>query len=394
MLAWDEFRLDHPALRSDRYAYYERCRAASPIQARQVPLGDGRSLQQLFLLSYGAARDMLTHEAARRRPSGAGEPDDDAAAFVLSWLVFRDPPRHEKLRALMQPAFSPQRLQALEERICHRIEHILSDLSGPVDVVAEIAVPLPLLVLCDLIGLPEGDWQQLRGWSERLSPLVLGQPAPPDALGEDMLLFFSDALTRNRGAETLMGSLATAAAEGALSHKETIANMVFLVWAGHETTARLIGSLIRLLISQPAALARLRQDPARVPAAVDEALRLESPVQMATRWATADIPVEGCVVPAGSMVTAVLGAANRDPDRFADPAVYDLDRKSQHLASFGFGPHYCLGDRLARLECRLLLERLLRRFPSWHAADREPDWDDSVALRGLKNLTVDFSRVV
>lgn len=391
MLALDEFRLDHPALRGDRYAYFERCRATSSMHRRTVSLGDGRSIERIFLLNYADVRAMLTHEAARRRPPGATMPTTGTAGFVLNWVVFRDPPEHEALRSLLQPAFSPQRLRALEGRIRHWIDHRLAKLPGTIDVVAEITGPLPLLVLCDLAGLPADDWPRLRDWSERMTPLLLLETAAPDTFDTEMLVYFEDALERNRGADTLMGAMAKAVSEGALSREDAIANVAFLAWAGHETTARLMGNMVSLLLERPDVLARLRREPALVGAAVDEALRLEPPVQFTSRWATADISVDSGVIPAGSMVTAVLAAANRDPARFADPATFDLDRESQFLASFGFGPHYCLGDRLGRLESHLLLQQLLERFPDWQSVEGGTQWDEAVAMHGLKSLSATFS---
>jgi hypothetical protein len=362
------------------------------MHRRTVNLGDGRSMERIFLLDYADVKAMLTHEAARRRPPGATMPTTGTAGFVLNWVVFRDPPEHEALRSLLQPAFSPQRLRALEARIRHWIDRRLAKLPGTIDVVAEITGPLPLLVLCDLAGLPADDWPRLRDWSERMTPLLLLESAAPDTFDTEMLVYFEDALERNRGADTLMGAMAKAVSEGALSREDAIANVAFLAWAGHETTARLMGNMVSLLLERPEVLARLRREPALVGAAVDEALRLEPPVQITSRWATADIPVEAGVIPAGSMVTAVLAAANRDPARFADAGTFDLDRESQMLASFGFGPHYCLGDRLGRLESHLLLQQLLDRFPDWQPVEGGTRWDDSVAMHGLKSLTATFSQ--
>lgn len=386
------FDVTHPAWRDDRYGYFERCRVEADIHVQTVTLGGTRTLRRYYLLDYASVQRLMTSEAATRRPApGPIDPDlHPVAAFVFRWVVFQDPPDHGPLRRLMQPAFSAPRLRALEHRIGYWIDDRLQAIDRPVDVIGHIAVPLPLLVLCDILGLAHGDLPRLQKWSAALTPMLLDPTQAPDRPDPEMLAAVADALDDNRGADTLLGRLRQAVADGQLSRDAAVANAMFLVWAGHETTARLIGNLVWLLLKDPAALARLRQAPDLVPVAVNEALRLESPIQLATRWASADLDLGQTQIPAGSLVTPVLAAANRDPMRFARPHHFDLDRPLEPIASFGFGAHYCLGDRLARLETQLLLQQLLARFPRWQALDTTPDWDPAVALRGLGSLTVDF----
>ncbi|MBM3567339.1 MAG: cytochrome P450 [Alphaproteobacteria bacterium] len=294
-------------------------------------------------------------------------------------LVFNDPPLHTRVRRLLAPAFTPRALGLLETKFVALVDGLLdrAETRGGMDTIADYAAALPVEIVGDMLGVPREERGPLREWS--LSILGALEPVPsPAALdwGNRSVRDFTDYLTRHiarfradpglvdrLGMGEVMAMLLAESKDGdRLTDVELIQNCIFILNAGHETTANLIGNGIALLIDHPEQMARLRADPGLIRSAVEEMLRYESSNQLGNRRATEDVEIGGVAMPAGTFITLGIGAANRDPEEFADPERFDIGRAPNRHLAFGGGIHACAGMSLARLEGRIAIERLLARF--------------------------------
>jgi len=269
------------------------------------------------------------------------------------------------------------------------------------DVIADLAYPLPVTVICEMLGVPLEDHDAIRGWSSDIARSLdaIGLLADPDvvkrggdarrALGEYFRRLLPE---RRRNPQADLLSLLIAAEEQGdrLNEGELLAMCMLLFIAGHETTVNLIGNGLLALLNHPDQLGQLRDDPALIPVAVEELLRYDSPVQRTARITNADVEIQGRQIPTGSMVVAAIGAANRDPSHFVDPDRLDIARADNRHVAFGFGIHFCIGAPLARVEGQIALATLLRRMPTIALETTTPDWRESSTLRGLKTLPVSF----
>jgi hypothetical protein len=321
----------------------------------------------------------------------------DVVAVLRDWLVFRDPPDHTRLRALLQKTFTPRRLEATRPWIEGTIGALLDPIAerGETDFLRDFAFPLPALVIAHLLGAPPADTEAIKEWSDRLAAYLGGAVDERDNFAEaqaglaSLVAYFRALLDerRRRPGDDLMSALLRAEHEGQrLTPDEVVANCVLLLFAGHETTTNLLGNGLYHLLRQPEQLAALRAEPGLVPGAVEELLRYDGPVPATLKIATEAVEWHGRRIAPGERVLPFLSAANRDPRRFAEPDALDVRRApSRHLA-FAFGIHFCLGAPLARLEARLALEVLLARFPHLELAREDPPWKPQIFLRGLATL--------
>lgn len=315
-----------------------------------------------------------------------------------------DPPDHTRIRRLVSKAFTPRAVEQIRARTGEMVDEILDDLAtreGPVDLISELAFPLPFAVISEMLGMPEGDRDQLRTWShlvtQFLDPILAFQNAEAIFEASDnMWAVVNEAIAwkRARGDEgDLLSALIAAEDDGdTLSDAELVENVVLLFLAGHETTVNLIGNGTHALLEHPDQLARLVADPSLDANAVEELLRYDSPVQFSRRIALEPIEVAGQVVAPGEFVMTCLGAANRDPLKFGPTAAeLDLGRSdAREHVSFGSGVHHCLGAALARLEGQEAIGRLVRRFPDIAAAGA-PTINGRLVLRGYDELPVTLS---
>jgi cytochrome P450 len=314
-------------------------------------------------------------------------------------MLNRDPPDHTRLRRLVSKAFTPRAIERLRPRVQAAVDAALdrAAAAGELDVVGELAFPVPFTVICEMLGMPAADRDRVREWSHlivrSLEPLV--DPALILRIaeaGDQMRAFIGDVIAHKRRApaDDMLTALIQAEEQGdVLSDEELLEQVILLFIAGHETTVNLIGNGTLALLRHPDQLARLRHDPSLLPNAVEELLRYDSPVQMSRRITLADVEVGGRTIEAGSFVALVLASANRDPALWGDDADrLDLARPNaaEHV-SFGGGHHYCLGAALARLEAQVALGTLVRRFPGLRLAG-EPVWNGRINLRGLERLPV------
>jgi cytochrome P450 len=316
----------------------------------------------------------------------------------LSTLIHLDPPDHTRLRRLVQTAFTPRRVESIRQKAERIVDDVLMKLSvgDEIDVIADLAYPMPLAIICDLLGVAESDRSLVRDWSEWLAksidPGVLRSPELNNRIQRaqtDFIAFMVDLIAhrRSRPADDLLSQLVSAELDGdRLAEHELIGLAVLLLVAGHETTVNLVGNGLLALLSNRDQLSRVvvgSVDDRRV---VDELLRYDSPVQMTTRIALEPIELSCATVPTGHVVVLLLGAANNDPSAFADPRRLDvsLDRATPHLA-FGNGIHHCLGAALARAEGEVAITKLVRRFPAMQLVG-ESEIRPTFVLRGREEL--------
>ncbi|WP_346620293.1 cytochrome P450 [Blastococcus montanus] len=390
-----------PALREQPYGLYEQVRARGPLSASSLGLvTTSHAVAQQVLRSdrFGVGWDRSGAPRTIRWALRFG--DDPAAAGVAeppSMLVV-DPPDHTRFRRLVSRAFTPRATAAFEPTIRRTAERLLDDLArraGTVDLVEAYAAQLPVLVIADLLGVPVARREDFLRWgAAAAATLDPGLPLRRYLVAEralrDMHEFLGDHFARLRRdpGEDLVSRLVTLPPEEALTDRELHATVLLLLGAGFETTVNLLGNAVVLLDAHRGQWDALRAEPAGWEAAVEEVLRLDSPVQLTGRSARAEVELGGRTVAAGTRVTLLLGAANRDPEVFPDPQRFDITRANarEHLA-FSGGIHYCLGAGLARLEGAIGLQALSERFPGLRVAGR-PVRRNLQTLRGFEVLPV------
>ena len=315
--------------------------------------------------------------------------------WIHRTLVFLDPPDHDRLRGLLARAFTPRqvaRITPITEQIA---ESLASDAAEArnVDLYDSFAQKLPLQVICSLLAIPSIDFDAVGDWTAALS-LATATPTPAARIGaDDAMKSFDDYVTRLvaerrvRPGDDLLSALIAVEENGdKLSREELVAMVVQLLYAGHETTRNLIGNGLITLLDHPGELARLRRDPGLIPNAVEEILRYEPPILFLSRVAQADVMQGGVAVRAGDLVHVNLASANRDPDVYPEPDRFDVGRADTHHLSFGWGMHFCMGASIARMEGRVALTTLLRRFSTIELAGARPEWAPATALRTLERF--------
>ena len=311
-------------------------------------------------------------------------------------MLFLDPPDHTRLRALVNKAFTPKTVNALEPHIRSILATLLDDIEDPgaFDLMQAVAQPLPVIVIAEMLGVPPEDRPQFKVWSAQrarlLEPTIGRREREAGAAASRAFDAYFRSIVEARRAEPrddILSALVQAEDEGErLTERETLNMLRLLLIAGNETTANLIGNGILALLRNPEQLRRLRDDPGLIPAAVEELMRFDSPVQTDFRRALADCEVNGFPVRKRDNIVVLLGAANRDPDMFENPDRLDVGRDQRSHLSFGRGIHHCLGAPLARLEGRIVLEMLLERFSEIGLLTDRPRFHRTIVLRGLESL--------
>ena len=376
---------------ADPYSVHARLRAQRPVTPVVMPGGPGAWL----ITGYAEARAALADpRLSKHMPGWQPEPGSIFAALDLHMLN-SDPPDHARLRKLVTKAFTARRVERLRPRITAITAGLLEDMSGraELDLLASFAFPLPITVICELLGVPAGDRDDFRAWS---ATIVANSAAPEvfQAHATAMVRYFTALLAAKRrepGDDLLSALIAARDEEDRLSEDELVSMAFLLLVAGHETTVNLIASGVLALLLNPAELARLRAEPALIGGAVEELLRYVNPVNHTTfRCAAEPVEIGGVRISRGDPVLVALSGANRDPARFGDPGLLDLGRDSSGHLAFGHGIHYCLGAPLARLEAEIAVSRLLARFGSISLAVPADSlrWRPSTLIHGLESLPV------
>jgi cytochrome P450 len=384
----------------DPYAVFERLRVDSPVHPVVLPRGLRAWLVTRYADVRAALADPKLHKDSRRIGDlferNHTEPNSRMVGTeALSYhMLNSDPPDHERLRRLVTKAFTARRI----ERMRPRIEEITAGLLAGIadrtefDLLDEFAFPLPITVICELLGVPTEDRDDFRLWSNTL--LSGGSPEEVRAAAGNMSQYLVDLVAGKRTApgDDIVSALVQASDdEDRLSEREITAMAFLLLVAGHETTVNLIGNGILALMRNPEQFAALRADRSLLPGAIEEFLRYEGPVTNATlRYTTEPTEIGGVTVPAGSFVVLALGSANRDPDRYHDPDRLDVERDVSGHVAFGHGIHYCLGAPLARLEAEIAFTGLLDTFDRIDIAVPNEDlrWRSGFVIRGLHQLPV------
>lgn len=323
------------------------------------------------------------------------------AQLMVKQMLFMDPPAHTRLRSLASQAFSPARVAVLRSHIREIVNRHLDavETKGQIDIIRDLAEPLPGIVTAEMLGVPLGDRHQLKDWSADFAEMLGNfQHNPENAprmlrTVEDMTAYFRENIRRQKDQpkEGLVHSLMTAEVDGdRLTEEEVVANSIVTMVGGQETTTNLIGNGVLSLLRNPAEMKRLREDISLIPEAIEEMLRYESPSQHTGRLAPADVQLGGRAIHKGQAVMAVMAAANRDPQRFPDPDRFDIGRKDNRHLAFGYAAHFCFGAALARVEGQEALEGILLRLPDLELEPGRLTWRNNLGLRGLTALPVRF----
>ncbi|MFE9096653.1 cytochrome P450 [Streptomyces sp. NPDC007264] len=413
---------------ADPYPSYAWLREHAPVHRTRLPSG----VEAWLVTRYADARQALADQRLSKNPAHHDEPvhargrtgiPGERKAELMTHLLNIDPPDHTRLRRLVSKAFTPRRVAEFAPRVQELADRLIDGFSGRghADLIREFAFPLPIYAICDLLGVPGEDQDDFRDWAGMM--LHLPGDAPPDPRGhgkgprggvarsvKKMRGYLADLIHRKREAlpgtpepgEDLISGLIRASDHGEhLTENEAAAMAFILLFAGFETTVNLIGNGTYALLTHPGQRARLQASLARherdlLATGVEELLRYDGPVEMATwRFATQPVTIGGQHIAPGDPVLVVLAAADRDPERFADPDALDLSRRDNQHLGYGHGIHYCLGAPLARLEGQTALATLLTRLPDLRLAVDPGDlrWRGGLIMRGLRTLPVEFAPV-
>jgi cytochrome P450 len=396
------YRLVDPVALANPYALYQRLRTEEPVCWDAF-------LKAWVVTRYDDVVVVLSDQrfSAVRTPSpqdladlGLGKLSPIAEVLVRQ-MLFMDASAHTRIRSLAAKAFTPRRVEQLRPHIQQIVDQLLSTVepSGRMDVVADLAGPLPQIVTAELLGLPRSDCPLLKAWSADFAQVLGNFQHNPDGSArvlrsiEDMTRYFAARVQERRvsPADGLIDALMSAEVQGErLTDQEVIANAIMMMVGGQETTTSLIGNGMMILLERPELLEQLRGDPSLLPAAIEEFLRYESPIQHTARMAAEDLELGGKQIRRRQAVIAVLGAANRDPAQFPDPDRVDIRRPENRHLAFGWAAHFCFGAPLARVEAQVAFATMLRRLPSLRLATDRLAWQGNLAYRGLTALPVAF----
>jgi cytochrome P450 len=394
------YHLLDPEVLANPYPLYHRLRTEDPVHWDPF-------LHAWVVTRYADVVAVFQRFSAERTPSPAQLAAMGMAALspiaqvMVRQMLFLDPPAHSRVRSLAAKAFTPRRVERLRNHIEEIVDQLLDavEKKGTMDVIADLAYPLPAIVTAELLGVPPSDRDQLKAWSEDFAEMLGNFQHNPDRFPrvlrslEGMTSYFQAAVRRDRDnpKDGLIHALASAENDGdRLSEDEVIANTIVTMVGGQETTTNLIGNGVLTLLRHPRELDRLRADLSLIPSAVEELLRYESPSQHTARLAPEDLELGGPQSRRRQAVIAVMGAANRDPERFPDPDRLDICRPDNRHVAFGWASHFCFGAPLARIEGQVAFEKLLRRFPNVRLRPGPLTWRPNLGLRGLTTLPVAF----
>jgi cytochrome P450 len=378
-------------MRRNPFAAYDAMRKASP--AFKVP----PPFDAWMIFDYeGVKRTLNDHTVF-----------SSSVPAPRNWFIFFDPPKHAKLRGLISRAFTPRVVSSLEPRIRELSDDLLerSVERGEMDVALDFAVPLPMMVIAEMIGIPRTEWERFKSWSDVIMRLSYTRSGGAEAAqaGADfnrVTMEMNDYLTemtaerRVERRDDLLTRLTEAEVEGEkLTHEEILGFFQLLIVAGQETTTNLINNAVVCLVEHPEELTRLQTAPDLLPSAIEEVLRYRSPIQWMMRTPKKPVEIHGQVIPAGALVLPMIGSANRDPGQFNDANRFDIARAPNPHLSFGHGIHACIGAALARMETRIALSGFLLRLGKFELASNEP-WEPRKALHvhGPTRLPIRFER--
>lgn len=380
---------------NDPYPAYDALRGDEPV--REVDTPDGRVW---MMFEHADVRAALADPRLSKdwRYTLPSDQRDQHPATPIPMMILMDPPEHTRLRKLVSRAFTVRRMEELRPRVAEIAERLLDDLAaapGPVDLMAGYAFPLPVFVICELLGVPAADRDDFASWSNVL--VDDGAMADKNEAMGKLHGYLSQLVEAKRTEpdDGLISGLVEVAEDGdTLSQEELVAMAMLLLIAGHETTVNLVGNGVLALLTHPEQRALLQERSELLASAVEEFLRWDSPVQTTpARFAAEDVEYSGVTIPAGSVVVLSLASANRDAERFPDAADLRIDRDAGGHTAFGHGLHHCLGAQLARIEGQEAVRALLDRYPGMRLAGEVEDlvYRRSTLVRGLRSLPVELA---
>ncbi len=388
-----------PEVLANPYPLYHRLRSESPVH--WDPL-----LRVWVVTRYEDVIRVLRDFSAERTPPAAQLTSmglgalNPVANVMVRQMLFLDPSAHTRIRSLASAAFTPARVDGLRSHIREIVRNLLKPVAakGQMNIIADIAEPLPCIVTAEMLGVPVEDHPQLKLWSQDFAEVLGNFQHNPDRVQrilkctEEMSAYFRAMMRSDRlRPEGLVNSLKNAEIQGdRLTEDEVVANCIITMVGGQETTTNLIGNGVLALLRNPAELEKLRATPSLIPSAVEELLRFESPTQYTGRVAAQDTELGGKMIRQKQAVFAVLGAGNRDPERFTDPDRLDLARLDNKHLAFGWGAHFCFGAPLARIEAQIAFGELIR-LQNWSLGEGPLTWRTNLALRGLTALPITFT---
>jgi cytochrome P450 len=394
-----------PEFKANPYPTYARLRSEAPVH--RVVLPDGRGVW--LVTRYEDVSTVLKDERFVKDWRKAMTPEQlaqippipEVMKPLARNMLDTDPPDHERLRSLVQKAFTPRLIERMRPRVQAIADALLDAVQerGEMDLIDDYAFPLPITVIAELLGVPAEDRNKFREWSnaavsgdttqEYLEKILL----PHMQAFTDYLRAMFEEKRKNPKDDLISGLVRAEEAGNTLSEDELLGMVFLLLIAGHETTVNLIGNGVLALLQHPDQLQKLRDDPSLIKPAIEELLRYDGPVETSTeRFAREDVAIGGTVIPKGEMVMIVLASADHDPERFTAPDALDITRAHNRHLAFGKGIHFCLGAPLARMEGQIAIGTLLRRMPELRLADPPESltWRPGMVLRGLKGLPVEF----
>ncbi len=396
------FRLLDPEVLANPYPLYARLRTEDPVHWDSF-------LHAWVVTKYPDVIRVLHHFSANRTPTPEQLSAMNLSALnpiakvMVRQMLFLDPPDHTRLRALASAAFTPSRMERLRSHIQEIADSLLDGIiarGGRMDLIADFAAPLPAIVTAEMLGVPVADHEKLKDWSADFAEMLGNFQHNPERFPrvlqsvESMGKYFRAAMKEQREhpRDGLIHAMMTAEVDGGkLSDEEIVANLIVTMVGGQETTTNLIGNGMLTLLHHRAEMEQLRADSSIIASAVEELLRYESPSQHTARLAPEDLEMGGKQIRKRQAVIAVMGAANRDPERFPDPDRLDLTRQDNRHVAFGWAAHFCFGAPLARIEGQIAFETLLRRLPDLALESGAPvAWRPNLGLRGLTALHVTF----
>src|SRR2546422_1134004 len=396
------YHLLDPEVLANPYPLFRRLRTEDPVHWDPF-------LHAWVVTRYQDVVTVLHHYSAERTPTpeqltqmGLGSMNPIAQVMVKQ-MLFLDPPAHTRLRSLASYAFTPQRVEVLRGHIREITNRLLDDVQsqGRMDVIADLAEPLPCIVTAEMLGVPVEDHQQLKAWSQDFAEMLGNFQHNPDRAPrilksvQEMTAYFRSAMRDQRlhPRPGLVSSLMNAQIDGdRLTEDEVIANSIVTMVGGQETTTNLIGNGMLTLLRNPGELEKLRSNLSLIPSAVEELLRYESPSQHTGRLAPEDTELGGKPIRKRQAVMAVMAPANRDPERFPDPDPLHITRPDNPHVAFGWGSHFCFGAALARIEGQVAFELMLHRLPHWAFEPGPLVWRSNLGLRGLTKLPIRFNQ--
>ena len=387
-----------PEFLADPYPTYHRLRAEDPVH--QSPLGFW------VLTRYDDVSAVLRDPRFIKEPLAAlvaARFGAEVPRGVGLSMLDRDPPDHTRLRGLVSKAFTPRVVEGLRPRIQQIVDELITraQAAGSMDVIEEFAYPIPVNVICEMLGVPVADHERFKGWSLDIARGLDSIWLPPDsdvprrstAARHAISDYFQGLIAQRRASprgDLLSALIAAEEAGDKLNEEELLATCILLLIASHETTVNLNGNGVLALLRNPGELEHLRATPGLITNAVEELLRYDGPVQRTARVASAPATIGGRTIAKGEMVMPFIGAADRDPSQFPDPDRLDLTRADNRHIAFGWGIHFCLGAPLARVEGQIAIDALVRRLPRLELMTDAPEYRQSLTLRGLKTLPVKF----